>query len=234
MEEESKTFTFLAFMVLLFTALLASAPSVFVTSSPENPTIPNVNSQYLVGFSVTEEYNATYFTFPDGYGYYDYDLGGYSWRVMWTDGYGFSLGVKQLLFGFLWLGWIEWCTFSFKGSARGLYISYAEINADNEDGTVKYDIAHSGGGGGLIFGWDVDTYPDCQDAWDNDELVLIHGLGISDSAPQNVVSLLLSLIFFSNPDIPFLINVVLISPFVLLGAYLIFYIIIKVTPFLGD
>lgn len=234
MEEETKTFAFITFMVLLFTALLSTAPSVFVTSNPENPNIPNVNSQLLVGFAVTEEYNSSYFSFLDGHGYYDYSLGGYSWRIIIVDGTGFSLGVKQLLFGWLWLGWIEWCDFSFEGSDRGIAISFAEINADAEDGTVKYDLQHSGGGGGLVFGWNDTEYSDSEDAWDNELLVIIHGLGISDTAPQNVVSLLLSLIFFSNPDIPFLINVILVSPFVLLGAYLIFYIIIKVTPFLGD
>lgn len=216
--------------MLLYSALLGTAPSSLIMGTVDTPEVAGVDPKLIAGFSEAIGYNATDFSFFDSFGYYDYDLGSYDWRVISTTGSGFRLGVKVYLWIF-WFGALDFCEFKSPfGMSRGDTLSFAELDEDMLNGTVTYSAVHSGGGGGLIFYYNTTTYTDSSDAWDNDALQMIHGIGIGDSAPINIVSIILGLLTFRFSDIPVIINVLLNVPFYAGTIWLVWLVVKEFIP----
>ena len=74
-------------------------------------------------------------------------------------------------------------------------------------------------------------YEDPEDAWDNDVLILLHGLGIEDTATANIGALIISLLLLQLPEVPTLINIFIAVPIWACIVYVIWYIIKEMIPF---
>jgi hypothetical protein len=111
----------------------------------------------------------------------------------------------------------------------------SEIAGDAEDGAVRYDLKYTDSGndaGGFVVYWNTTAYADPEDAWDNDVLFLLHGMGIDATAAGNIFSLLVKLLTFSLPDVPILIGIIIgVLPWACI-VYLCWFIIKESLPFL--
>lgn len=197
-------------------------------NSPVDPTL-------TYDFSDSEDFTKSEFIGILGLYYvYDGDANsmGYTFECDFaTD--TFTVGSHVLWFG-LWLGAYDWVTW--KSPNGTVYstsgVSFFDIDNDMTDGVVKYDLTFSESGqdaGGFIFYYNTTTYTDASDAWDNDDLVLLHGIGFVPNS--NVVSLLIGLLFLQLPDVPTGIQLLINSPFYASIVFILWYIIKESLPF---
>lgn len=146
----------------------------------------------------------------------------------------FWVGARIYWGGFLWLGAydvVQWQNDN--GTIYDSSISFSDIDNDATDGSVRYNLIFSGSGndaGGFIFYYNTTTYTDASDAWDSDELFLVHGFGITPNT--NIISLLVGILFLQLPDVPVGINLLLATPPWASVAYIIWFLIKESLPFL--
>jgi hypothetical protein len=230
---EIRTFAVVVTFMLVFTALLGTAPSGLVTAPTGDPAIPPVNPLLLAQWAEVQQVHKDNFTIINGYGYYDYTLGGWNWRLSHTTGSGFRLGIKVLLFGWLWIGTLDFAEFIYAGLGRGESLSFTEIAEDETNGTVHYEALHSAGGGTFVVSYNDTAYASASLAWDDDALYLVHGLGIDDTAPANAITLVFGLLTLTVPDMPYILQILIAVPLWAGAVYIIFLAIVKLIPFLG-
>ena len=145
----------------------------------------------------------------------------------------FWVAAKIYWGGFLWLGAydvVEW--HNDNGTVYDT-VTFSDIDNDMTDGSVRYDLIFSGSGngaGGFIFYYNTTIYTDASDAWDNDELFLVHGFGITPNT--NIISLLVGILFLQLPDVPVGINLILATPPWASVGYIIWFLIKESLPFL--
>lgn len=235
MSSEQRGFVFSVVFIVIFAALLSSVPIGLMGPGEEAEAIIPVNPNLISDFSESENFTRTDFAYWSPALYqYSYDLGGRSWMCF----YGadvFSVAAKVLIGGILWLGGLEDCTFiSDSGTNRGTGLSFTEIQADADNGTVRYTLQFTSSGnaaGGFVVYWNTTTYSTVSDAWTADELYLLHGMGIESTAILNIGTLLLSLLLLQLPDVPPLVNVLIAVPIWASIVYLIWYIVKEMIPF---
>jgi len=230
---EMKGFVFCVVFMVMFSAVLGAVPTGLEGSGSTPDLVVPVDPSLVTGFSEVENWTrASYTAFS-----YTYDnLGGRDW-VSTHDDTEITIIAKVKILGFLWLGALNPCKFiSPDGVDRGATLSFTEIDADDTDGAVRYDLRFSASGdnaGKLVIWWNTTAYPDINDAWTNNNLNLLHGMGIEDLATNNIVALLLSLLFLQLPDVPVLIGLILATGPWACIIYIIYYIITSVIPFVG-
>lgn len=230
---EQYGFVFAVTYILLFSVIVATIPVDLQGAGDTPDMVTPLDPTLISGFSETEMYGKANLT---GAGLYAYDLGGLSW-LFFSDGASLQLGAKVLIGGVLWLGQLDSADFiSPEGTNRGFSLTFAEIDADATDGSVSYSLRSIGTGnslGGFVVYWNTTTYADSSTAWTAEELFLLHGLGIEETAIINVGSLLLDLLFLQLPDVPLLISVLTIGPLWASIIYIIWFIFVNMVPFLG-
>lgn len=230
MASEQYGFVFAVSFIIIFTAIISTMPIDLQGEEATPDIVSPINPSLLSDFSEAENYTSSAFTL----GIYAYDLGDYSWLAGHSAAPAFSVGAKETFFG-LWFGGMSYCDFvSQGGTDRGISLSLDEIETDAEEGTVRYNLIfedNGNSGGGFVVYWNTTTYTDSSDAWDNDELYLLHGIGFT--ASTNIASLLLSLLFLQVPSIPYLLNVILVSPLWASIIYVVWFIIKSMIPLLG-
>lgn len=231
---ELRGFVFAITFLLVFAGLIGSIPTDFQGQGGTVETLLPVNPNLFTDFSSTST-DFTRTDFSGGIMVYDYDLGGHKWRCLY-DGSQFSVYRKILLFG-LWFGATDSTQFYLdNGTSRDQFLSYTELEGDAEDGAVRYDLEYTDSGnaaGGFLFYWNTTLYPDPEDAWDNDVLYLLHGVGIDSTAAQNVFTLLIGLLFFQLPEVPVLVNLIIATPIWACIVFLIWYAVTKSLPLVG-
>lgn len=236
MASEQQAFVFAVVFMVVFSTLLAAWPAGLQgpEETPEN--ITPLNPSLLTDFTDYENYTRAAFLPPE-YLLYGYaDLGGRDWLVYWLGGTEFYITAKIMLWGWIWLGGSETVKFSGPNGARGESLSFAEIVADADNGSVRYDLTFTTDGssaGGFVIYWNTTLYADPEDAWDNNQLYMLHGVGIADTTGENILGLLFSLLFLQLPDVPLVIGILLAVPVWASIIYIIWFIIISMIPFLG-
>lgn len=237
MGSEIYGFTFSIVFILLFTGFLVAIPTDLYGEGSDPDVITPLSPSLLTGFESSQNFTGLSGDFvPIGVSYFfEYSLGGYTWLCDYFIGLGFTLGSKILYFG-LWLGQLDSCNFIAPDNGnRGGYLSFAEIDEDlDAEGSVIYTLQSIGSGtarGYLVLGYNITTYSDSEDAFDNDELYFLHGIGVSETAPMDAVSLLISLLLLQLPDCPPLINLLLASPIYACVIFLIWFLIKETIPF---
>ena len=224
--------------ILLFSVIVATIP-IDLQGVGETPDmVTPLDASLISGFTDYEGYQYDNFTDYGAYLQYFYDdLGGRDWVIVLFPSTGFVLGAKIVYGGFLWLGQLDSCRFiSPEGIDREDTLTFAEIDTDAEEGEVRYSLQSYGTGnsmGGFVVYWNTTTYDNSTSAWDNDELFLLHGVGIESTAILDVTSLLLDLLFFQLPEVPLLISVIAIGPLWASIIYIIWFIFVNMVPFLG-
>jgi len=233
MANEQHGFVFAVVFMVIFSALLAAWPAGLQGPEETVELITPIDPSLLTDFTDYENYTSAVFV-SDAYSYDDF--GGRDWTIREYED-AFYLGAKVYIFSFLWLGGYDQVKFtSSTGNDRGTDLSFAEIEADAENGAIRYSLIYPDGNpaGGFVIYWNSTLYPDPQDAWDNDVLYLLHGVGLdSTSTGANILSLLFSLLFLQLPDVPPLLGLLLATPVWASIIYIIWFIIVNMVPFLG-
>jgi len=230
---EMRGFVFSVVFILIFATLLASVPAGLQgTGSTPSDVIP-VDPSILTDFADGENYTKSAFSGSGVLGY-EYTLGGKSWIVS-TDETYFVLAAKVLIAGILWLGHTDSCYFTSKeGIERGNTLTFTEIDSDADDGTAQYSLQHviSGdSGGGFVAYWNTTAYDNSTHAWDNDELHLLHGVGLENTATNDIGALLVSLLLLQLPDVPVLLNALIAVPIWACIVFVLWYVIKEMIPF---
>lgn len=209
--------------------MILSIPAGLLGTDETPDMVSPVDPSLITGFSDFENFSYSAFT-PEGALYlYQYALGGRYWTCA-ESADAFTLGAKIYWASFLWLGGYDYVTFG----DRGQGLTMAEIEADAEEGTVTYPLVFITSGnsaGSFVVYWNTSEYSDPADAWDNDKLYLLHGVGVESTAATNALSLLLQLLFFQIPEIPTLVNALIITPVWAAIIYVIWFFIKESMPF---
>lgn len=229
---EMKGFIFSVTFLIVFTGLIATMPTELFGYGGTATTIADVDPSLLTDFSDTENWTKSAYT---NY-FYSYEVGGYNWRAGSSAEPVLILDRKVYWLGLAWLGAVEHCAFFLaNGTSRGTSLTMTEIEGDATDGAVRYNLQfteNSNDAGGFVVYWNSTLYPDPADAWTADKLNLLHGMGIDTTNAVNVVALLLGLLTFQIPDIPVLVNLIVVTPIAVCVIFLIWFIIKESLPFL--
>lgn len=234
---EQRTFVFFITYIILFSALISAIPIGLngdgATPDELTPLVPDFSS----GFANSVDWQPSDMTGGVLIHDYTYSLNGRYWiAYAYVDGSLFNLGAKKLLGGVLWLGGMDYVDFISPGGKNiGSDLTIDDITADAEEGSVIYSIKYVTSGnsaGSFIIYWNSTLYTDPQDAWDNDVLYFMHGVGFENTATVNVAVLLLQLLTLTIPGVPILLGLIVASPMYGGIVFLIWYIIKETTPFL--
>ena len=233
---EMRGFVFAVIFIVAFGTILSSIPAGFQGTEASPDTVVPLDPALITGFAETTSYQKANFTA----GSYEYpesgDFGGFDWICV-TDDSSFSLARKIKFLGFFWFGQLDGCEFvAPDGTNRGTTLTFTEIATDAEDGAVRYsmDLIFSGdSAGSFVIYWNITAYPAIADAWTADELYLLHGLGLDDLATNNIGALIVSFLFFHLPDVPILVNLFLALPIWAGIAYILWFLITSMIPFIG-
>lgn len=235
MSSEQYGFVFAVIFLMLFAGLTAMIPVDLqgqgATANiviPIDPSLVSdftdyedfVKSDFSGVISLWYGYDGNSDTFP-----YDFECN-YIASLFWV-------GAKIYWGGFLWLGAYDIVEWHNDNGTIYNTVTFSDIDNDMTDGSVRYDLIFSGSGnnaGGFIFYYNTTIYTDAADAWDNDELFLVHGFGISPNT--NIISLLVGILFLQLPDVPVGINLLLATPPWASVAYIIWFLIKESLPFL--
>ena len=232
MASEQRGFVFAVTFIVIFSVLLSTIPADLQGQGKTPDMVTPLDPSIITGFSEGEDYTRTDF---DGLGVYTYTKAGRDWLCV-TNQTAFEVSAKILIFGVLWLGAIDACEFiTSDGIDRGQTLTLDEITTDAEDGIIQYLVKFTGTGGsagGFVVYWNTTTYANPSDAWTGDELYLLHGFGIQETATADIGALLVSLLFLQLPDVPLLVNVLLVTPIWASIIYILWFIIKEMIPFL--
>lgn len=232
MASEQRSFVFAVTFIIVFATLIITIPLDLQGQGATANAITPINPNLLTDFADTVEYDKTDFTGYPLYYMYDLPVGGTTWKCFMIGDY-FSVAAHALFLG-IWLGAYNWVNFiSDNGTNHGNTVSFTDIENDAEDGVVRYTLQYEDSGlsaGGFIFYWNTTTYTDSEDAWNNDELFILHGIGLTTDT--NIASLLLSLLFLQIPEVPILVSVLLATPIWASVIFVLWFIIKEMIPFL--
>ena len=227
---EQRAFVFAVSFIVIFSVLVASVPTGLLGLGETPDMVTALDPSIITGFSESETYSRPNFTTYQ----YVYDLGGRTWLCLGND-LGFALGAKVFILGFLWFGVVDSVKFtSLEGTDRGAELLFSEISTDAEEGIAQYTLQYIGTGssaGGFVIYWNTTIYSDPSYAWTNDTLFALHGQGVADTANADIGSLLISLLFLQIPEVPLLINILLITPIWASIIFVLWYIIKEMIPF---
>ena len=235
MASEMRGFVFAIVFIVIFSTLLSTVPTGLQGVGTDPDTIIPVDPILLTGFDEFENWTKSDYTglVPT----YSYSLGGRTWATLWADLADDYFAIAAFTYWWIILTGSEPCKFtSPNGTNRGTELSIDEIEGDAEDGSVKYKMLFTTTGndaGSFVVFWNTTLYADPQDAHDNDVLNLLHGVGFSTSATNDIGALLVGLLFLQLPDVPVLVNMFLAVPIWACIIYVLWFVIKEMIPFLG-
>jgi len=232
---EQRGFVFGVTFIVVFATLLSTIPVGLQGQGNSPDMVIPVDPKIISGFSDTADYQKSDFIPVGSLLVYEYNaLGGRNWKCEFAT-LQFSLGAKIFYGGFLWLGTVDSVKFvSSEGIDREDRLSLAEIEEDSIDGVMRYTLTYYANGasaGGFVTYWNTTTYDNSTHAWDNNGLFLVHGVGFSASATSDIGSLLVSLLFLQLPEVPLLINILLVVPIWASIIFVLWFIIKEMIPF---
>lgn len=242
---EMRTFVFAVVFIIMFSALLTSIPAGLSGEGATPSELTPVDPALVGGFSSSEQWNTTEFAEYALYWIYGaYSLNSkewfcYAYKTGGGDLLSIAIGSKALLGGVLWLGALDYVDFVYDSVNYGNTLSTSElatIASDAEDDTMTLSLQYEVNGnaaGSLVLYWNQTLYgTDAADAWDNNALYFVHGVGFEATASVNIALLLLQLLTLSIPGVPVLLGLLLASPMYAAIVYLFWYFIKETTPFL--
>ena len=231
MSSEQRGFVFGLTFIIIFSVLLATIPTGLQGQGDTPDMVTPLDPSIVSGFSDSENYTKAAYSS----GQYGYSLGGRDWIATHNGVVELGLFAKVLIAGIFWLGHVDQCKFiSSDGINRGTALALSEIDADDDDGIHRYSIEYDnigGSAGSLVVYWNITEYPAIDNAWGNDSLYLLHGVGFQNTATKNIGSLIVRLLCLQLPDVPLLVNVLLVVPIWASIIYFLWYLIKEMTPF---
>jgi len=231
-------FVFSVVYILLFTGILAAVPVGLQGGGGDIDLPVPIDPVYLTGFEETNDWNKSYYSAGVGLYYLQYALGGKDWQAVYTDIAGtiFYHTQKFTVIPVIWVYYV-FCEFhTSDGINRGTDLTVENVEEDSSNGTVRYDMFSSERGdnqGALIFYYNDTTYDNSTHAWDNGALHLIHGVGFTTSATNDVLALVLSVLLLQLPDVPPLLGLFIAAPTWACIAFVCWYLITALIPFVS-
>jgi len=231
-------FVFSVVYILLFSAFLGAVPVDLQGGGSDIDLPVPLDPVYLTGFEETDNWVRDNYTAGVGLYYRSYALEGKDWQASYTTvtGLTFYHAQKFTVIPIIWIYLIS-CEFHLaNGTNRGTSLTIDDIEGDAENGTVKYDMFSSERGdnqGALIFYWNTTDYTDPEDAWDNDALHLVHGVGFTTTASNDVLALVLAVLLLQLPDVPALLGLLISAPLWACIAFVVWYLITALIPFVS-
>ena len=231
---EMRGFVFAITFIIVFAGLLASVPTGLQGTGTEPDIFIPVDPALLAGFD--EKANFTKSDFTGTPKTYPYTIGNRDWSCLWADLADDEFYISALVYVWIfWFGGVETCEFIGQdGTNYGTGISIDEIEDDATNGFVKYTLKFTASGtdaGSFIAYWNTTLYTDPQDAMDNDVLYLAHGVGLSSTATNDIGTLLVNLLFLQLPNVPVLVNLLIVTPLWACIIYVLWYVIKEMIPF---
>ena len=236
MSSEQRGFVFAVTFIVIFATLLATIPAGLQGQEETPDMIIPVDPGIITGFADTADYNKSDFSVVGSLLVYEYPvtLAGREWKCEFAT-LQFSLGAKIKYGGFLWLGTVDSVKFvSSEGIDREDRLSLAEIEEDADDGVIRYSLTYYANGasaGGFVVYWNTTLYTNSTTAWDAGGLFLIHGVGFAETATGDIGALLIQLLFLQLPEVPLLINILLVTPIWACIIFVLWFIIKEMIPF---
>lgn len=231
---EQAGFVFAVSFIVLFAGLTAMVPIEIQGAGATTEILVPVDPSLVSDWTDYEDWNKTDMTQVGSYYFINYDaLGGFDWVAGFSAATEtFTVGAK-IYWGPFWFGGLDFVQFiSTEGTNYDTWLTLTDIANDGVDGTAKYNLIFSESGndaGDFIFYWNATTYSSPSDAWDNSDLVLLHGVGFTPNT--DIVSLLVGILFLQLPDVPVGINLLLaVFPWASV-IYIIWFIIKESLPF---
>lgn len=225
MAQEMGGFVFAVIFIVFFATLLSSIPAGLQGAGETANDLTNFDPTLITGFDDYENWTKAEFSSFQ----YAYTLNSRQW-VCFSTGGNLALGAKVIYAGFLWLGQYDFVSFG----ERGTTLTFDHIEADAEEGQATYPLTYVTNGnsaGTFIAYWNETEYADPEDAWDNEELYLVHGVGFGAGATNNIGALVIGLLFFSLPEVPTLINIFISTPLWACIIYVTWFLIKEMIPF---
>lgn len=231
---EQRGFVFSVVFIIVFSTLLSSIPAGLQGIENTVDTVIPIDPSLVTGFSDSENYTRAAFSAVGAVYWYEYTLDSRQWFCA-TDDTVIGLTAKILTWGIFWLGQIDPCKFiSPDGIDRGVDLALSTIASDAEDGAVRYSLEftiESDSAGSLVVYWNTTLYPAIADAWSNDSVYLLHGVGIDATATNNIAEILVGLLFLSLPNVPVLVNLFLAVPVWACVVFVLWFVIKEMIPF---
>jgi predicted secreted protein len=235
MANEQYGFVFAVIFMIVFASLTAAMPAGLQGPDEDPLTIIPVDPSIVSGFAESEGFNGSDFSIVGALSIYEYTLGGRDWFYS-TDDATVMILIAKVYFLVFWFGQVDVCTFKAPdGTERGEELTFSEIQADQENGVVRYSMTFTTSGesaGSFILYYNVTEYATFIEAWNNDEVYLLHGMGIAETSGANIGALLINLLFLRLPDVPPLVNVLLATPVWASIIFVLWFIIKEMIPFL--
>lgn len=237
---EQRSFVLAVVFIIAFAGLIQTVPIDFQGQEETPETLTPIDPTILADFADAENFTKDTCTTVGTISIHTYQLpastGDHWYFQSNPTGYDYLM-AKKIFWSGLWFGEIDKSEFIAPDSInRGTHLTRTELEEDAVNGTVAYSLISSRTGdthGTFIFYWNYTLYgSNSLTAWNAEELYLLHGVGVDDTGVINIGMLLIQLMTFSLPDVPFLINLILISPLVVSFGFIIWYIIKETTPFL--
>ena len=228
---EYRGFLFAIIFIIVFAGLVVATPPGLEGQGLEPDGVVPLDTAIIFGFEDYESYNMSVLSPSDQY-QYNFNLR--DWLFSYYAGM-LQLGAKIVYFGFLWFGQLDSCEFiSSEGINRGAVLSYEEIDADADNGTINYNVRYLVNGadaGGFVVYWNTTAYESSLDAFVAEDVSFMHGVGIASTAPVEITSLLVGLLLLQLPNCPPLINLLLATPIYAAVVFVIWFIIKESMPF---
>jgi len=222
----------------LFALLISIIPGQFFTESygGRGVDVP----EYFEAVDITSFFETYNFTIDDKDMFQkEWDLGGHNW-IMNAD-YGdefIGLGKKNYWW-FLWVGTEKLIFRSSRGINRGQFLNRQELDADYDNTTSYCEYVCEGEDNPslsttMYFGYNTSLYDTPSEAWENEELYVLQGLGFDQvSTSRNAWNLVGMILFFQMPDVHPIINAIIAIPLWVSIVYLTYVLILKAIPFVS-
>lgn len=228
---EIRALVFCITFLAIFSVLLVTVPVGLQGEGSAGEAVTPLDPSLVTGFVDSVYYNLDNFSAAPAGVEFAYTLETAQY-ICTYNGAQFYLGAKVLLFGVLWLGGMDSASFKLGSTSRGTSLSWSEIAADADDGSVTYSLMLASGNsaGSLVVYWNSTLYADPEDAFDASVLYLLHGTGVSNDS-TNILGLMFGLLFLQLPDMPVLINALLATPVWAAIIYVAWFILKESLPF---
>lgn len=234
------TVSFIGCLVIL----IAYIPPQFYTTDQTWRASP---PEYFEAIDI-EQYSETWNHTMDGTDCVDYvdwwvfklELGGHPLQF-WYAKANKTPSWGDTRFKHYWYWWIfptamhdmKW--YNKKGLYLGETLEKTELDNDYESGNIRYSVKCDHFQMSAFFGFNETVYSKPSQAWDSNELRIMLGIKFDQvNTAINAWNLVGMLLIFQLPDVHWVVNVLLSLPFWVCIAYLIFVLILKAIPFVGD
>lgn len=230
----------------VFVVLTGVMPTSLMASSYDGRNVNLPNEGYFDFLDVVYYADSVLLTVDDGsflYGYYTQSIGIGNWDTEILSNYDISRIYVRGWYYALGMRWSPFHLDWYDETGKPIGEEYLGVNYVSNDtledlydeyGTIQgrvqcdyYQMVYA-------FDWNTTLYSGPSEAWANDDLYVLFCIGFDNvHTTGNVWEIVGGLLFFQQPDVHWIINVLVAIPLYTCIAILLYLLIIKAIPLLG-